>query len=331
MERFTVEKLLGKGTYGNVYLAEDHVTGKKVALKQLKVMKETVGLHFTLVREISILQELHHDNIVRILSIVTDSKKSISIAYELMETDLEKIIYNQDYILTPSIIKAYMKMIFQALHCCHSNFILHRDLKPENLLVAQDNTLKLGDFGFARFYGESGEQLSYEVCSPYYRPPELLFGSTQYSSSVDMWSAGCIMAEMMQRAPLFVGKDEIDQLSKIFFVLGTPKKEEWPGVGSLPSFVKFTPREPMPLQAIFPAASEDAIDLLSQLLKLDPRKRITAREALKHRYFSSLPEAARNEDLPSPNKKTEIKTGDGMPELPLVTPLPPVKTLPLFS
>lgn len=139
------------------------------------------------------------------------------------------------------------------------------------------------------------------VCTIWYRPPELLFGAREYSGAVDMWGIGCIFAELMLRVPLFAGANEIDQLGKIFHVLGTPTEEQWPGVTTLPNYIEFTANSPMPLSNLFSAAQDDALDLLTNLLVLNPLKRLTAAQALAHPYFTKDPTPTVPSDLPNPN------------------------------
>ncbi|KAG3252507.1 Cyclin-dependent kinase [Phytophthora idaei] len=277
MERYDRGDVLGEGTFGIVYAAVQRSTGRRVAIKQFKRGKFKDGVDFTALREVKLQAELKH----------------------LLPSNLDDVVKDKAVVLTAADIKTYMQMLLKGLAYCHEHYVLHRDLKPENLLIGPDGHVKIGDFGLARVYGSPNRNMTSMVCTIWYRPPELLFGAREYSGSVDMWGAGCIFAELMLRTPYLTGLNELDQLGKIFHALGTPMEEEWPGVSSLANFVEFTPSTAPPLASIFSAASEDALDLLSKLLKYNPAERITAAEALKHPYFSNSPAPTPVEKLPS--------------------------------
>ncbi|KAA6403246.1 MAG: putative Cyclin-dependent kinase 7 [Streblomastix strix] len=340
LDRYEVGRELGHGTYGIVYSGIDRANGMAVALKKLKRVPKGFdhGVNFTSIREIALLQELDCEYIIKILDFVTKGSSDIYIVQELMESDLSEIIYNRDIEINQSIIKAYMKMILTALAYCHNNFILHLDIKPANFLLAPDNSLKLTDFGFARFFGKSGEQFTPQLCTIAYRSPELLFGATRYTGAADIWSVGCIFGELMMRGPLFPGNPdhdtEQDHLSQIFYVRGSPDVNIWEGVTELPSYIEFAQSSPKPLQDIFPKAPQDALDLLDMLLQLDPNKRISASEALEHKYFSSLPQAAQLTDLPSyrmGKAQQKLNQLNSQPTRKLVAPIPQIEKINIFD
>lgn len=198
-----------------------------------------------------------------------------------------------------------MLMTLRGLEHCHRCWILHRDLKPNNLLLASDGQLKLADFGLARFFGEPLGNMSSQVVTRWYRCPELLYGAKDYSVGVDIWALGCIFAELMLRTPFLVADTDMGQLDTIFRALGTPSEDDWPEMVNLPGYVEMKKYVRTPFQNIFTAASEETLDLLAKMLKFDPLKRITAKQALSHRYFKSLPMPADPKNMPRVKKSTE--------------------------
>ncbi|KAG0002170.1 cyclin-dependent serine/threonine protein kinase [Modicella reniformis] len=182
-----------------------------------------------------------------------------------------------------------MYQLLKGVAYCHEHRVLHRDLKPQNLLINKKGDLKLGDFGLARAFGIPVRSYSHEVVTLWYRAPDVLMGSKQYSTSIDIWSSGCIFAEMASGRPLFTGSSVRDQLLKIFKILGTPTEESWTGVSTLPEYrPDFPTFKPIPLETLVPKLDADGIDLLNRLLTYDPDKRISAEEALAHPYFEEL-------------------------------------------
>ncbi|CAD5195243.1 unnamed protein product [Musa acuminata subsp. malaccensis] len=291
MDQYEKVEKIGEGTYGVVYKARDRLTNETIALKKIRLEQEDEGVPSTAIREISLLKEMQHSNIVRLQDVV-HSEKRIYLVFEYLDLDLKKHMDScPELAKDPRLIKTYLHQILRGIAYCHSHRVLHRDLKPQNLLIdRRTNALKLADFGLARAFGIPVRTFTHEVVTLWYRAPEILLGSRNYSTPVDVWSVGCIFAEMANQRPLFPGDSEIDELFKIFrLILGTPNEEIWPGVTSLPDFKSAFPKWlPKDLTTVVPNLEAAGIDLLSKMLHLDPSKRITARQALDHDYFKDL-------------------------------------------
>ncbi|XP_028740670.1 cyclin-dependent kinase 7 isoform X1 [Peromyscus leucopus] len=262
------------------------------------------GINRTALREIKLLQELSHPNIIGLLD-AFGHKSNISLVFDFMETDLEVIIKDNSLVLTPSHIKAYMLMTLQGLEYLHQHWILHRDLKPNNLLLDENGVLKLADFGLAKSFGSPNRAYTHQVVTRWYRAPELLFGARMYGVGVDMWAVGCILAELLLRVPFLPGDSDLDQLTRIFETLGTPTEEQWPDMCSLPDYVTFKSFPGIPLQHIFIAAGDDLLDLIQGLFLFNPCTRTTASQALKTKYFSNRPGPTPGCQLPRPNCPAE--------------------------
>jgi len=301
MEDYEKEIEVGQGTYGVVYRATKKSTKEVVALKRIKMGNDKNGISFTAIREIKILGEINQENVIHLLDVFA-YKTSVYLVFEFQEYDLEMVVKDRDLFLTAGDIKSYMLQLLRGVETLHKYWVLHRDLKPNNLLMSKDGILKIADFGFARQFGSPNPRYTHEVVTRWYRAPELLFGATQYGPSIDIWSVGCIFAELMMKTPYFAGDSDLDQLSKIFAALGTPTEETWPGMTSLPNYIQFNYCPGTPLKQLFTAAKDDAIDLLSQMIKFNPSSRITATEALKHPYFANTPLPTKPHELPKPSK-----------------------------
>lgn len=289
LDRYEKLEKIGEGTYGLVYKARDKQTQNLVALKKIRLESEDEGTPSTAVREISILKQLQHPNIVQLLDVI-HTETSLTLVFEYLDQDLKNYLDAcgekgiDDYT-----IKSFLYQLLQGIAYCHLHRVLHRDLKPQNLLINMDGELKLADFGLARGFGIPVRKYTHEVVTLWYRPPDVLLGNTKYSTPVDIWGVGCIFAEMSTGRPLFCGASEADQLVKIFKVLGTPTKEEWPGVVNLPEYKETWPKyEPKKLKTVVPKLGKRGLDLLQRMLEIDPNKRVSAKEALKHPYFSDL-------------------------------------------
>lgn len=291
MERYNVCGEIGEGTYGVVSKAIDNQTGHMVALKRIGLEAEEEGIPSTAIREISLLKRLKHPNVVKLYDVV-HSNKVLTLVFELLDKDLKKYVEvtggaNGEG-LESDVMKSFMKQLLLGIKHCHSNGVIHRDLKPQNLLINRENQLKIADFGLARAYGLPVRNYTNEVVTLWYRPPDVLLGHRKYSTPVDLWSVGCIFAEICTGVALFKGKDEISQLESIFSKLGTPTDHSMPGVYKLPEWKDkyHLIKKTLPsLMTILDKMNDPGKDLLSRLLTYNPRKRITAKRALRHEYF----------------------------------------------
>ncbi|KAF9418228.1 cyclin-dependent serine/threonine protein kinase, partial [Entomortierella beljakovae] len=282
-----IEKL-GEGTYGIVYKAQNRETNDVVALKRIRLDNEEEGVPCTAIREISLLKELKQTNIVRLFDVLHTEKK-LTLVFEFLDSDLKKFLDTNSGDIDALTIKQLMYQLLKGLAYCHEHRVLHRDLKPQNLLISKKGDLKLADFGLARAFGIPVRSYSNEVVTLWYRAPDVLMGSKQYATSIDIWSAGCIFAEMASGRPLFPGGSVKDELLKIFKILGTPSEETWPGISKLPDYKPdFPVYSPIHLENLVPKLDGAGVDLLSRLLTYIPEKRISAEVAITHPYFDEL-------------------------------------------
>ncbi|XP_074102100.1 cyclin dependent kinase 11B pitslre isoform X2 [Cotesia typhae] len=297
VEEFQCLNRIEEGTYGVVYRARDKRTEEIVALKRLKMEKEKEGFPITSLREINTLLKAQHPNIVTVREIVVGSNMDkIFIVMDYVEHDLKSLMETmkqkkQNFL--PSEVKCLMQQLLKAVAHLHDNWILHRDLKTSNLLLSHRGILKVGDFGLAREYGSPLRQYTPVVVTLWYRAPELLLNGKEYSTPIDMWSVGCIFAELIRMEALFPGKSEIDQLQKIFKELGTPSDRIWPGYSKLPVVSKIPFAQSYPVnnlkQRFSLKLSDNGIELLNKMLTYDPAQRMTAEDTLQHPYFTETP------------------------------------------
>jgi len=290
LARYRKGEKLGEGTYGVVYKALDKNTGELVALKRVRLELEDEGIPATTIREVSLLKQCTHTNIVKIMDVVHENGK-LYLVFEYVDEELKKYLDTIKRKMDPLLVKSYMYQLLKGLYHCHARGVLHRDLKPQNILIDKHGRVKIADFGLARAHGLPIKTLTHEVITLWYRAPEILLGGRQYAAPVDIWSMGCIMCEMLTCIPLFPGDSEIDQLFKIFRQLGTPTEESWPGVSSFMDYKATFPRwHAQPLSKAIKELRADplALDLVSKMLVYEPSERITAKAALAHPYFNEV-------------------------------------------
>jgi cyclin-dependent kinase 7 len=311
-----IGKKLGEGTYAIVYLGHFREDPSScVAIKKIKVNAEYKdGLTMDAIREVKYLQELSHRNVIALHDVFSSKDQNLNLVLEFLPGgDLEMLIKDSDIHYGVGDVKAWMGMLARGVWFCHENFVLHRDIKPNNLLIAADGEVKLADFGLARSFADPYLNMTHQVITRWYRPPELLFGAKQYSGAVDVWSMGMVFAELLLRVPLLAGMSDLDQISKICEAFGTPTEENWPGVTQLANYVT---DKAVPLQGRdfflrqFPTAGPVGADLLMSMCVLDPRKRATALQVLQPTWWTAEPRPTKNEDLP--RKSGTKKMGDDL-------------------
>ncbi|KAK2195817.1 bifunctional Protein kinase-like domain superfamily/Tyrosine-protein kinase [Babesia duncani] len=319
-----LNKHLGEGTYGTVTLAQDTATGRNVAIKRVKntlydpkehgQLVGMVGIHFTTLRELKVMTELNHENLMPMVAVYVN-RGYIHIVMDLMPRDL-KSVFDAKVRLGKSHIKCIMLQLIKGLEALHEALFCHRDLAPANVFVDGEGVCKIADFGLARRVVhppdinkvhsqnieldlmESRQRMTHKVVTLWYRSPELLMGAECYNFACDIWSVGCIFAEMLLERPLFNGANEIDQLGKIFKLRGTPSDTLWPEARRLALYTPFTFMAHQTIQQSFPNLESTEASLLEALLQLDPHKRPSAKEVLQHEYFCSHPPACKPNQLP---------------------------------
>lgn len=308
------EKLekIGQGTYSSVFRARELETGKIVALKKVRFDNfEPESVRF-MAREILILRRLDHPNIIKLEGLITSRLScSIYLVFEYMEHDITGLLSSPHINFTQPQIKCYMKQLLAGLEHCHLRGVMHRDIKGSNLLVNNEGVLKVADFGLANYVNSGHRQpLTSRVVTLWYRPPELLLGSTDYGPAVDLWSVGCMFAELLVGKPILQGRTEVEQLHKIFKLCGSPPDEYWKKT-RLPHATLFKPQQPYDscLRQSFKDLPSTSVNLLQTLLSVEPYKRGTATSALSSEYFKTKPYACDPSSLPiyPPSKEIDAK------------------------
>ncbi|KAL7259422.1 hypothetical protein ACSBR1_005342 [Camellia fascicularis] len=313
----TFEKIdkIGSGTYSNVYKARDTMTGKIVALKKVRFDNlEPESVRF-MSREIIILRRLDHPNVIKLEGLVTSRMScSLYLVFEYMEHDLAGLAASPDIKFTEAQVKCYMHQLLSGLEHCHNRGVLHRDIKGSNLLIDNGGMLKIADFGLATVVNPNHKHpLTSRVVTLWYRAPELLLGATDYSVGIDLWSAGCILAELLAGKPIMPGRTEVEQLHKIYKLCGSPSDEYWKK-SKLPNATLFKPREPYKrcVSETFKNFPPSSLPLIENLLAIDPAERETATNALRSEFFTTEPHACDPSSLPQypPTKEMDAKRRD---------------------
>ena len=296
--------LLGAGTYGQVFAARDKKSNEIVALKKIRTEGKREGFPYTAIREVRLLKMLKHENIVQLKEIVFGDESqdtSVYLVLEFVRHDIAKLLhrYGEEFRIPQC--KNMARQLLRGLAYCHSKSVVHRDIKPANILLTERGVLKLADFGLARTLGEDGRRYTNNVVTLWYRSPELLLGATEYDESVDIWSVGCLLAELLTGKPLLPGSSEPEQMELIWRAVGSPNEKNWPGWSSLPHapMVKVGNWESSIWSRIrsVPGPTPTCVDLVERLLSLDPQKRPSAEEALDHPWFLEIPSPCSNDDL----------------------------------
>lgn len=298
--RYRVEKVIGEGAYGVVVQAVDTQTGQKVAVKRIKRVLDSPAMATRILRELKFLRLLNvHQNIVSVKDVLIPSERDVFndvfVVMELMPADLGRLLRSRT-VLVEKHIKFFMYQLLSGVNFLHAAHVFHRDLNPNNILVNSDCQLRICDFGLARVAFQRGDDYVFwtdYVATRWYRAPELILAhSTKYSTAIDMWSVGCIFAEMLGRGrPLFPGRNAREQFALILNVTGKPSREviERTGDSRLAEYMDAMPNvPPTSLSVIYETASSGAIELLGQLLSFDPNERITAADALALPYFDDF-------------------------------------------
>lgn len=323
---YIIMSKLGEGTFGEVHKAESRITGQIVAMKKILMHNEKDGFPVTAIREIKLLKMLSHPNILKLEEMAIErikgegrKKATMYMVTPYMDHDLSGLLENPSVQFTEAQIKCYMIQLLEGVAYLHASKILHRDMKAANLLINNQGILQIADFGLARPYddappqrgkgsGEATRDYTTLVVTRWYRPPELLLTLRRYTTAIDMWGVGCVFGEMFRGRPILQGNTDINQIHLIFDLTGTPSEETMPGWTSLPGCegIQSFQHRNSTISHFFREQGSLFISLISELLKLDWRKRINAIDALEHPYFKTSPLPAKPGDIPQFQESHEL-------------------------
>ncbi|KAH8269609.1 hypothetical protein KR018_010504 [Drosophila ironensis] len=298
------EKLnrVGEGSYGIVYRARDTRSNEIVALKKVRMDQEKDGLPVSGLREIMILKQCQHENILRLREVVVGkSLDSIFLVMDFCEQDLASVLDNMSKPFTESEVKCITLQVLKALKYLHDRYIIHRDLKVSNLLMTDKGCIKVADFGLARMYSDPPKAMTPQMVTLWYRAPELLLGARTHSSAVDMWAFGCIFGELLLGKPVLPGTSEIAQLELIIELLGAPSESIWPGFSEMPAIQNFTlSQQPYNnIKSKFHMIGPSGRNLINILLIYNPKTRASAQECLNSKYYLEPPQACDPRMMPT--------------------------------
>ncbi|KZT65642.1 Pkinase-domain-containing protein [Daedalea quercina L-15889] len=304
-KRWKLIREMGSGAYGYVISAADEISGEPVAIKMVTRATEKMQLAKRVLREITLLRHFNHENITGLIDVdCTPDLSEIYIFMEPMEADLHQIIKSGQS-LSNEHVQYFLYQVLRGMKYIHSASVVHRDLKPGNLLVNADCELKICDFGLSRGFNSKPDEeptnMTEYVATRWYRAPEIMLAFKRYNTAIDVWSIGCIFAELMLGRPLFKGKDYVDQLNKILEVLGSPENEIIERMASpkARAYIRSLPwKKGTPLSKVLPGADPQALDLLSKMLTFDPAARITVSQALEHPWLASYHDVTDEPDCP---------------------------------
>ncbi|KAK4986041.1 TFIIH complex serine/threonine-protein kinase subunit kin28 [Elasticomyces elasticus] len=308
--KYVKGKKLGSGQYADVFSAHLSTNPSTLyAIKKIKVIEDFKdGITYDSLREIRFLQELRHPNIILLHTVYSTKNQNLNLVLEYLPGgDLLQLIQDiggTHYGMAD--IKAWMAMLCRGVYWCHSNFVLHRDIKPNNLLIAASGEIKLADFGLARSFADPAQPMTYNTITKWYRPPELYYQAAHYGSAVDVWSVGCVFAELVGRR-VFLGAipdTDVNMVGAICNAVGTPTEDNWPGVSKLRGYIPVDAADVKPVRGKehwmqqFRAVGELGVDLMMRMFALDPNARCGMEQALRHPWWTAEPRPSRNEDLP---------------------------------